>query len=262
MADAATIEEKAKQMGHVPKEEWKGDPDKWRPAEDFVERGENILPIMKKRLDEATKKIDAMSSDLSMTLKANKREVEEARKAAFEKATVEYNEKLKALDKKEMKAFKDEDEDAFKEAKKERAELKPPEAPKKSEPTGTTKARTPEFEAWNKKEPWYGKDSDLTKIANEEGTMLGSMYPDKTYNEIWDMTADRVKKLYPDKFENPRRKEPGAVEDGEGNTPKNGDKSFAALPKSAKDAYKRLAEQFKAKGREYKKEDYARDWHE
>ena len=117
MGDAATVEEKAKQMGHVPKEEWKGAPDKWRPAADFVERGENIIPIMKKRLDETNKKLDSMSTDLSMALKANKREVEEAKKTAYETATAQYNEKLNALDKKEMKAFKEDDEDAFKEAK-------------------------------------------------------------------------------------------------------------------------------------------------
>ena len=42
------IEEKAVAMGWVPLEEWKGDPEQHRPADEFVARGEQILPIVKK----------------------------------------------------------------------------------------------------------------------------------------------------------------------------------------------------------------------
>lgn len=253
-----TIEEKAKAMGHVPEEEWKGDPDKWRPAKDFVERGENIIPILKKRHDDLEKKFGDLKSDFDITLKANKREVEEAKKVAYDLATKDYEAKIKALDKKEIEAFSDGDADEFSKIKKERADLKKPEAPKK-EPEPASNA---EFEDWSKKEKWYTEDPELAKEANAQGTALYHQYPDKPLSEIYKMTAENVKKLHPEKFKNPRREEPGAVEDGEGGPALNGDKSFANLPKSAKDSYKRLAAQFKLKGRDYKKEDYARDYHE
>ena len=33
-----TAEEKAAVLGHVPKEEWRGDPAKWVPAQEFLDR--------------------------------------------------------------------------------------------------------------------------------------------------------------------------------------------------------------------------------
>lgn len=42
------IEVKAKEMGWVPQEDFKGDPKNWRDADEFVSRGEEILPIVRK----------------------------------------------------------------------------------------------------------------------------------------------------------------------------------------------------------------------
>lgn len=42
-------ESEAKEMGWVPQDQFKGDPDKWRPADEFVRRGEDILPIVRKQ---------------------------------------------------------------------------------------------------------------------------------------------------------------------------------------------------------------------
>lgn len=259
-----TIEEKAKAMGHVPKEEWKGDPEKWRPAEEFVERGENIIPILKKRLDETNQKLDNMGKDLKITIAANAREVEEAKKAEFNRATKEYNDKLAALDAKEIEAFSEHDSDKLTEVKKERSKLKEPVKPVAPVDNKATPQNV-EFEDWSKKETWYQKDDPndmLTQEADVQAVALRKRYPDKPLSDIFKLATKNVKKLHPDKFENPRRKEPGAVEEGGGNTPKNGNATFASLPASAKESYKRIAAQFKAKGRDYKKEDYAKDWHD
>ena len=252
-----TIEEKAKTMGHVPKEEWKGDPDKWRPAAEFVERGENIIPILKERHEKLEKKFDNLKSDMDITLKANKREVEEAKKLAFETATENYEAKLKMLDKREIEAFTDGDAAEFQEIKKERQELKKPEEPKQDK----TSPENPEFKDWSKKEKWYGADDELTTEANIQGNVLVQKYPDKPISEIYDMITKNVKALHPEKFENPRRKEPNSVEEG-GTNIDTAPKGFNALPKSAKAQYKRLAENFKAEGRKYTKEQYAKDWNE
>jgi len=42
-------EAEAKEMGWVPQDQFKGDPEKWRPADEFVRRGEDILPIVRKQ---------------------------------------------------------------------------------------------------------------------------------------------------------------------------------------------------------------------
>lgn len=51
VVDPQEVEQEARKMGWVEEELWKGDPDKWRPAEEFVERGKNIVPILRDRLE-------------------------------------------------------------------------------------------------------------------------------------------------------------------------------------------------------------------
>ena len=58
-------EAEAEAYGWVPKEQFKGDPDKWRPAEEFVRRGEEILPIVRKQ----NEKLNAKVSELEETNK-------------------------------------------------------------------------------------------------------------------------------------------------------------------------------------------------
>jgi hypothetical protein len=252
MAEEKTVEEKAKQMGHIPKEDWKGDPDKWRPASEYVDRGENIIPILKKRIDD-------MESDFKIALKANKREVEEAKEAAYNLATSQYKEKLEALDKKELEAFSDGDSEAFQKVKKAKEALKAPEAPVK---VVDTPSKNPEFEDWKAKEKWYESDPELQKEADIQGFAIAQKNPGKPLSEIYEMTARNVKKLHPDKFKNPNREGSPSVEEGTNGQPINGNNTFASLPSSAKAQYTRLAEKFKAKGRTYTKEQYAKDWHE
>lgn len=115
-----SIEEKAKSIGWLPKEQFRGDPDKWVPAEKYIEKGENFIPFLqadKRRLEGAlsatNQKVSALESSLreaTETIEAlkefrtelNKERVEEAReqlvggiKAAREAGDVEGEERLR-----------------------------------------------------------------------------------------------------------------------------------------------------------------------
>ena len=47
--EGAAVESIARRWGWKPKEEFRGPPDRWTSAEDFVARGENELPILRER---------------------------------------------------------------------------------------------------------------------------------------------------------------------------------------------------------------------
>jgi len=157
MSEEESVNEKASQMGWVPQDEWKGDPDRWRPADEFVQRGENIIPIIRDRMDK-------LEADLKIATKSNKQAVARAEKkaseSAYKQATSEYEAKLAELDKKELEAFDEADSEKFQEVKKERLNLKEPEKPKE-EPAGN-----PVFEEWAKKNTWYDDDSVLQRNAD------------------------------------------------------------------------------------------------
>ena len=57
-------EERARLQGWVPKDEFRGDPDKWKTAEDFLEWGEKIVPIQKERTIALESKLDQAIGDI------------------------------------------------------------------------------------------------------------------------------------------------------------------------------------------------------
>lgn len=84
-------ESEAKEMGWVPLDQFKGDPDKWRPADEFVRRGEDILPIVRsqnaklhndiKELRETNERMSRMFEKTLATERANAEQRIEALRA-------------------------------------------------------------------------------------------------------------------------------------------------------------------------------------
>ena len=54
------LEKRAKMMGWVPKEEFRGDITKWTPADQYVKRADELMPIMKTQM----RKYEATIGDL------------------------------------------------------------------------------------------------------------------------------------------------------------------------------------------------------
>lgn len=250
------FEEKASEMGWVPKEKWRGDPSQWRPAEEFVKRGESIIPILNDR-------VHKLESDLKMALKVNERELKEIKAQSYERARAEYDAKLQELREKEDRAFMEGDQEEFDKVRQQREKIKPPEPVViDSEPEVA-----PEFEPWVKKNPWYQNDDELREYADSVGEGIVKAKAAKgesiSNDELFSLVEKTVKATYASKFENPRRSEPGAVEGGT-DAPKSSDnrKTFADLPASAKQQYERMAKKFEMQGRKFTKEQYATTYFE
>lgn len=242
---------KAKTMGHVSKEDWKGDPAQWRPAEEFVERGEQILPIMQKRLDE-------VENELKMSLKMNDRRDKKIADDEYKRATAEYDKKLVALDKKEMKAFDDADSETYVEVKQERADLEKPE-----KPVADAKPEVnPAFVDWSKQNSWYADDTDLREYADMFGDKLIKGKPGIAEDKLYEEVTEQVRKMFPDRFKNPNRENAQSVEGGDASPSSSGKNSFDDLPSTAKAAFKKLAAKAKAAGREYTKAAYTEAYYE
>ena len=61
----AAIEAKAREMGWKPLAEYRGPPGKWQPAKDFIERGENILPIVRDQNRRLTERVGKLEGEIS-----------------------------------------------------------------------------------------------------------------------------------------------------------------------------------------------------
>ena len=167
------IEQEARQMGWAPQEGFKGDPEKWVDAETFVERGRNIMPILKHNNTRLLGDIELLKGQINQ-LQAGLNESKESMVAfkAFSKEATEAQvakARREILDNlKEAKQAGDVDAEVEAQAALSSFDTKqvtPTVAPAGPPPTPAAPALTPEVKEWMTENPWYGVDQERTGMA-------------------------------------------------------------------------------------------------
>lgn len=257
------IEIRAKRMGHVPLEEFRGNPDNWVDAETYVRRAEESLPILKgtlktmeQKMAEQERAMKAQTETLQ-SLQSDMAEFVEFSKGAEQRA---YNKALKDLKAAQMKAKDAGDLEAFAEATeqidsliaehpavtgKEKPKPVVPDEPAK--PVGVQEqfqkwmASDPEaFDDWKGENTWYLEDPDMFAYAQQmdqfliNNKHLQSGFKMSRRDHLAEVTK-LVKKKFPDFFGNSARRRGSPVEGDSGGSPgSNGKHSYNELPADAK----------------------------
>lgn len=192
------VEVRASEQGWVPQDQWDGDPDAWRPAKEFLDRGELF------------KKID----DQRRELKQLKHTMEEFGKHHAKVREVEYARALASLKAEKKAALEDGDHDAVVEIDEKIAETKEQAreaaaeaarpAPQQSEPD-------PVFVRWQQRNSWYANNRAMKGAADEIARDM-VLRGEKDPVAILAAVDKEIRKEFPEKFENPNRSKPGAVE--------------------------------------------------
>ena len=238
--------DRAQRMGWVPKEKFRGDPDRWVDAKTFVEKGENELPILRERLrkqDEALREVNELKRDF-------KQHITRVEQRAYDKARRE----LEA----EREAAKDVgDFEKYDKATKQLTELdkeKPEDKPEDTAPV-VDPLKDPVFSDWAARNSWFQTDPERATYANTYGEYLNRTKPHLNGRAFLDEITKAVSKEFPDRFENPRRTATPKVEGG-GVAPKgrSSGKTFDDLPAEAKAACVRYEKQGVMKRDEYVKD--------
>lgn len=197
-------EQRAMADGWVPKEEWAGDPEQWRPAKEFLDRGELF------------KKIDEQKRELKHLRTA----IDDLGKHHAQVKAIAFKEALATLRAQKKEALETGDADAViaiddriaetREAQK-AAEAQPPVvAPEQAD------VLHPDFVRWEARNAWYKTERAMKVFADDvarETVAKGISDPASVLMEV----DKQVRKEFPNKFENPNRAKAGAVEGG---TPK------------------------------------------
>jgi hypothetical protein len=242
------IEERARRMGWVPKEEFRGDLETWKDADEFVKYGEEILPVLRERL----RKMDASFADLHAKLEEQTKIVKDFAKYHKETEERAYQRALKELKQEQLAAVSDGDAERFLEIEKEIKEMEKPEKAEK-EPDD----QLPEgFTEWQKDNNWYGVDAELSAYADSIGNFLVKTRPTLKGKAFFKEITRQVKEKFSDRFENPNRKKPASVESGApgaSDTGKKG-KTYSDLPPEAKQACDEFVKQGLLKREDYVKE--------
>lgn len=258
-APSQEVEAEARETGWVPKEEFKGDPAKWRPAGEWVERGKRILTIVQPRLKKAEEENAALRDELRMTKKA----IEEVKERSDREARERYERKLAALQDAQRDAAAAGDVEEYDAIEEEKAKLKPPEPASTAKPEQAPEQKVQAdadalADEWAKKNPWFDQDPAMRSYAAHSLAFLQETTGEKQVSAaLLDKVTEEVKRRFPEKFTNPRREEAGTVEGGGAGgsgarQARGGNGSlFAKLSASAQAVYHRQVADWKTKGQEF-----------
>jgi hypothetical protein len=222
------VQDRARLMGHIPLEEFKGDPKRWVPADKYVERAESLMPILKSQLGKYESKI----LNLESTVESQRKTTEKLLKMSEKIGTQAYEQAKRELTKKQMLAVENQDVEAFEQIEKEKDLLVKPE-PIEAPPEPQS---SPSFDSWKGENSWYGTDPDMAMFADSYGRQYKQTNPNATYEQVLAEASKKVKNVFPHKFENPNRNIPSPVDSGGvgGGELQTGKKTFNDLPADAK----------------------------
>jgi hypothetical protein len=199
-------EQKASEQGWVPQDQWEGDPEQWRPAKEFLDRGELF------------KKIE----DQNRTIKEFKRALDDLKGHHAKTRETEYARALLSLKAQKKTALEEGDadsvirlDDQIDLVKTEQGRLQAQAAVQ--EPTQVD----PEFSNWVEKNSWYESSQPMRAYADALGRDLAfkGLTPSAVLKEV----ERQVKQEFPNKFTNPNRNKPGSVEGSTNKGGKSGD---------------------------------------
>lgn len=184
------IEVAARSSGWVTKDEWIAqgkDPNEWRSAREYQERGELFEEIH--RLKEDTRKVTKAFKALAEHYK-NVRET--SIKEAIEQLKAQ---KRVALENNDVSAVFEIDE-RIEQVREQKADV--PEVDVSAEVTPT-----PTFRQWHKRNNWYELDGDdeASRYADMVGMKYRKSNPEATEREILDEVESKVAKRFPEKFD-------------------------------------------------------------
>jgi len=251
---------KAKEMGWVPKDEYKSDPKNWRDADEFVERGEHILPIVQATVKKLKAELLTRDSEVASLKKAveSSQVAIKALQKSYTESTAQKVAEARTQLRAELKAAKEVGDvdaelevldklDELKSAVKESKEL--PVEDKKDDPK--VAGLDPEFIAWNEENDWFGDDADVTNRKRTRALIkIGADLRDDGEKSSGRAFMDKCLKILEEQ-EGKGGRQVSKVEGGTNGT-NQGNGGFASLSKEARDICHEDNDNFVGPGKMFK----------
>lgn len=175
-SEAVTFEDVAREIGWVPKEDFKGNPDKWTDAKTWVKLNHKINNEHFTEIRNLKKTIDGMA-------KVHKSSVEAAYKRGIEEAQAARREAIKAGDVEEVEKIDQQIESMKQQVTPEAGKL------------------LPEVEKFiTRHADWWDKDKVMTADALDYKERYIRANPGATIDDVLDYVEAKIRKDYPEKF--------------------------------------------------------------
>jgi hypothetical protein len=249
------VEDRAKLLGWQPEGEFKGDPSRHTTAEEWVERSETLVPIMKatnRKLEEDLKAALKKTDDMTTQFEESKQTTEKILKMQEMAQERAYEQALDSIKKEQIQAFESQDLGKFQELEVKKDKLEKPvieptptqEATKKEEATLTPAAQ--EFLDNNE---WFKTDPNMQQQAMLFENQMAQTNPSEKFTEgFYKKLTDKMALIYPDHEAFKKEEVAGGVDSGgsfrsAGSSSSSGKKGFSQLPKDAQAQCRKQVEQ-------------------
>lgn len=259
------VQARAEKLGWIPPSRFKGDPERFVDAEQFIERGETVLPIVKEHNRRLQSEVETLRAETARTQAALKAaqdaiaNIEERHSVETQKAVENARRQVKAQLAAASEAGDHEGVADLTEQLTLLNRAEPEASVKKNPPAAPPPfVPPPDLRAWNEENPWFGTDKRKTSLAlgiaqelREGGeTAQGRAFFDLVKAEVEKTLGGTEREVPPNKVEGARN---GSGE--EGSRASGGKKGFAALPADAKAACDADTRKFVGPGKKYKTAD-------
>ena len=235
-------EAEARHHGWTPKEDFKGDPNKWVDAETFARRADEVMPFLQKQNKALKRDIDELKRTMKQANEFYSKAEERAYNRALAEVQAKHDEAVETGDvgaaRKAMAEMRNLDKEF---------EAKPAETPAEDD----SDARRAELAEWVEATGWYGTDEQRTKYADMQADLMGPADKWDGGQKAW---LSELTKRTERKFADPK---PSATNAGGARPTSRGSaKSYNDLPADAK----RLCDRFVKSIPGFTKEQYVKDF--
>jgi hypothetical protein len=211
-AAAATAVREATAAGWVPKEQWTGPPNKWKPAEDFLHFRDSVLPLVQKENRALREENKAFKARLERLETADRERAERSEQLSVE--TLKF-ERQQAAENGDWAKVGDLDDKLI------AAKVKEATKPKAAEPVVDREEGNRIFAEFVSDNAWAAEPKMQQILAETLITMRQAGTP-LAGRELLEEAKDRVRRLYPERFTAaPRRERPPSFSETGGNNGSN-----------------------------------------
>lgn len=199
-----SVDDLATDMGWTPQDKWRGDPEKWKPAHEYLRHTVDINKSQKSKLDSIEQQLGNMArTSAQITQQAVEKERER-------------------LSREQQEAFEVGDATAFNRAQQQIAQL----------PNVQQIDASGDVSAFTERNTWFGKDEEATRWAQQRTDQLAQQ--GIGHKRQLDIVEREAKQFFPDLFPDPAKAPPLNKPGARGGTAAR--QGFSSLPADARAA--------------------------
>lgn len=208
-----TVEDEARAMGWVPKDQYKGDPARWKPADQFVNDGKTVLPLLQSNLKKMTDKVTRMEREHQSNLEGMRRANQIAMARERERIIAHYEQqKVQAVELGDTEGYHAATQAQIRDVRAFDDQVQKQQQPQL--PEGVTPELVEGIQGFAQENPWFQVDDEMTKVAIRYSQGLSVKNPNLSLQDNLAKTQKYMRGRYPEAYgdvdDDDRQEQPAA----------------------------------------------------